>query len=206
MAAMASQEDRFTVDDLYDLSGLVCTAWMRAVDRDWSVPAGTLEWSCTKTADHAVDCVWAPAFFLASRRQDRYPDVGVDLTLGPEADPPHLVQSLEIATRVLGAVVNDAGPEVRAVIFRRPEVRTAPPSDFPPRAAMELILHAHDVCAGLQIPFEPPAGMCHRLREHTRPWSMWRLVWDAPGHTGDPWGDLLTASGRGRPSDAAPGL
>jgi hypothetical protein len=124
---MQSGEERFTVDDLYELSGLVSSAWTTASDLDWSVAAGTVEWSCTKTADHAVDCVYAPAFFLASRRQDSYPEVEVDLTLGAEANPHRLVQSLEIATRILVAVVNDAGPDVRAAIFRRPEVLTAAP-------------------------------------------------------------------------------
>jgi hypothetical protein len=196
---------RFTVDDLDELSGLVSAAWMIASDRDWSAPAGTVEWSCTRTADHAVDCVYAPAFFLASRRQDAYPETGVDLTLGPRADPHRLVQSLQIATRILVAVVNDSGPDVRAVIFRRPEVLAAPPYDFPPRAAMELILHAHDVCTGLQVPFQPPTGLCYRLREHTRQWPIWGGNWNSPDRTEDPWGDLLTASGRQRQSNPSSG-
>jgi hypothetical protein len=199
-----SGQELFTVNDLYELTDLVVTAWTSGDDRDWSVAAGTVEWSCTRTADHAVDCVYAPAFFLASRRQDAYPDMGVGLTMGAEANPARLVQSLKIATRVLAAVVKDAAPEVRAVIFRRPEILTAAPQDFVPRAATELILHAHDVCAGLQVPFEPPAELCYRLREHTRPWPMWTVAWNGLGHTEDPWGDLLTGSGRGRPGEAPP--
>jgi hypothetical protein len=195
---LVSGEERFTVRDIYDLSELIATTWTTAADRDWSVPAGTVEWSCTKTADHAIDCVYAPAFFLASRRLDAYPEVGVDLTPGPDADSTRLVQSLQIATRVLVAIVNVADPEARAVIFRRPEILTAPPQDFPPRAAMELILHAHDVCCGLQVPFDPPDDLCHRLREHSRPWPMWTLAWKPLGRSEDPWGDLLLASGRRR--------
>jgi hypothetical protein len=195
---MQSGEERFTVDDLYALSDLVAVAWTSAADRDWSVQAGTVEWSCTKTADHAVDCVYAPAFFLASRKLDGYPDVGLDLEIGPDADPARLVQSLGIATRVLAAVVNDAGPEARAVIFRRPEILTGAPQDFLPRGAMELILHSHDVCTGLDVPFEPPADLCHRLREHTRPWPMWTVAWNGLDRTDDPWADLLTGSGRQR--------
>lgn len=193
-------KERFTVADLYELSELVATAWTSAADRDWSVPAGTVEWPCTATADHAVDCVYAPAFFLASRRQDAYPDAGGDLTMGDDADPARLVESLQIATRILAAVVHDAAPDVRAVIFRRPEALTAPPHDFPSRAAMELILHAHDVCVGLGVPFEPPSGLCDRLREHTRPWPMWDTWSAALGSSDDPWGDLLAASGRARPT------
>lgn len=145
-----------------------------------------------------MDCVYAPAFFLASRRSDAYPDVGLDLTLGDEATPLLLVQSLQIATRILAAVVNDAGPDVRAVIFRRPSVVTAAPPDFSPRGALELALHAHDVCTGLQVPFEPRAELCERLREHVRPWPVWRAAWNGLRRSDDPWADLLVSSGRHR--------
>jgi len=203
-AKLLSGDERFTVADLYALSDLVAAAWTDASDRDWSVPAGTLAWSCTGTADHAVDCVYAPAFFLASRRVDGYPEVGLDLTLGGDATPARLVQSLQIATRMLAGVVNDAGSDVRAVIFRRPEVLTGAPEDFVPRAAAEFILHTHDVCEGLGVSFKPPSDLCYRLREHTRPWPMWTVAWaHGLGRSDDPWLDLVTASGRRR--NSAPG-
>jgi hypothetical protein len=99
---------------------------------------------------------------------------------------------------MLAAVVIDAPPEVRAVIFRRPELLTGAPHDFVPRGAMELILHTHDVCQGLRVPFEPPADLCYRLREHTRPWPMWTVAWHGLGSSDDPWSDLLAGSGRER--------
>lgn len=180
------------------LSDLVAETWISATTRDWSLPAGTLEWSCLRTADHAVECVYAPAFFLASRRTDRYPEAGANLALGPNATPARLVESLAIATRVLTAVVRDSGDDQRAVIFRRPQVLVARPEDFVPRGALELILHAHDVCTGLGVPFEPPADLSLRLREHTRPWPMWSIAWNGLSRTDDPWGDLLAGSGRCR--------
>jgi hypothetical protein len=188
--------DLFSIDDLFDLSRYVASAWRAGADRDWSVAAGTLEWSCTRTADHAVDTVFAPAFFLASRRQDAYPDMGAGFTVGPDARPDQLIQALEVATRVLAAVVADASPDVSAVIFRRPQIVTAPPKDFVPRGATELILHGHDVCAGLGVEFEPPPDLCRRLREHTRSWAMWTVAWHGLPSTDDPWGDLLAGSGR----------
>ena len=193
---LVSGEERFTVDDLSELSELVARTWTSAAHLDWSARAGTLEWSCLATADHAVDCVYAPAFFLASRRTDDYPEAGVDLTLGAAATPARLVESLKIATRLLVAVVNDAEPTARSIIFRRPEPLTGAPVDFPARAALELALHAYDVSIGLGVPFDPPTSVCHRLREHTRPWPMWRIVWGSLGDSREPWGDLLEASGR----------
>lgn len=88
----------FSTDDLHELSALVATAWSAGADRDWSAPAGTLEWSCARTADHAVDTVFAPAFFLASRRQDAYPDMGAEFSVGPDPRPEQLVQGFPAPT------------------------------------------------------------------------------------------------------------
>ena len=185
--------------DLEALTELVADAWTRGADRDWSVPAGTLEWSCTKTADHAVDCVFAPAFFLASRKTHGYPEMGADWSSGPNATPAQIVEALRIASRVLAAVVADADSSVRAVIFRRPTVVTAPPADFLPRGALELVLHAHDVCQGLGVEFEPPAGLCEHLIEHAADWPWVAIGWSKPSSgTTNPWAELLSASGRAR--------
>jgi hypothetical protein len=188
-------DDVFTLDDLCELSELVAATWTEAVDRDWAAPAGTLEWSCLATADHAVDCVYAPVFFLGSRRLDAYPQAGLDLALGDIATPTLLVESLQIATRMLVALVKDTPSDVRSILFYRPAV-TGGPADFAPRAALELALHAHDVCAGLGEPFQPPAGICQRLRDHTRDWPFWTYIGAGLGESADPWSDLLTASGR----------
>ena len=193
---MRSGEPRFRAEDLDELSALVADTWTAAAELDWSVSAAGLDWSCLHTADHAVDCVYAPAFFLASRNTEAYPEIGGDLTLGPAATPERLVQSLRIATRLLIGVVNDAPDGVRAILFRRPKVELGAPGDFVPRAAVELILHSHDVSAGLGVPFDPPADLCVRLREHTRPWPVWTVAWNGLPETSDPWDDLLRGSGR----------
>jgi hypothetical protein len=116
--------------------------------------------------------------------------------LGPRPSAERLIEGLETATRVLVAVIAAADPDEKAVIWRRPIVQTATPGDFAPRAGLELILHAHDVCQGLAVAFEPPPDLCERLRDHTRGWPMWHGAWSAPGTTQDPWDDLLWASKR----------
>ncbi len=97
--AVRSGDETFTVEDLRTLADVVAACWSAAVDLDWSVPAGTVEWSCLATADHAVDCVYAPAVFLASRRVDAYPPFGLNMMLGADATPALLVESLWLATR-----------------------------------------------------------------------------------------------------------
>jgi hypothetical protein len=195
---LVSGPTTFDLVDLQALSDHVAAAWASGREKDWSVPAGTLDWTCLRTADHAVDCVFAPAFFLASRNTEDYPAVGSDLTLGDDATSDGLVDALGVAVRMLVAVVRDAAPDDRAIIFGGPTPVIAAPTDFAPRAALELILHAHDVCLGLGVAFEPEPELCARLRDHTRPWPMWEVVWDALPRTDDAWDDLLVGSGRRR--------
>jgi hypothetical protein len=188
----------FTTVDLDRLAEVAVAAWRQGLDRDWSARAGTLEWSCRRTADHTVDAVMAVALFLASRRQDGYPDWGWgELTMGPDARPEDLVEALGTVARILSAVVSAAPPDARAVIWRRPRVEVRGPDDFAPRGALELVLHAHDVSTGLGVVLAPPADTCARLRDHTRDWPHWRSPgWCQPPTTDDPWHDLLVGSGR----------
>jgi hypothetical protein len=186
----------FTTEHLLKLGSEVAEAWRAGANRDWTARAGTLEWSCAKTADHAVDTVFAPAIFLASRRLDGYPEYGLS-TLGDQAAPGRYAEAVKTAVRVLEAVIRAAEPEARAVIWTRPlEVRG--PEDFAARGALELILHAHDVCAGVGVAFEPSTEVCEALRDHTRRWPMWTIApgWRAPTMRGSAWADLLHASGR----------
>jgi hypothetical protein len=188
-------EGPFTADDFAELSALVIAAWTTGLDRDWSAPAGTLDWSCFATADHATDCVFSYAFFLASRRPDVYPPF-TELHALPGATPSDLVNGMSTVCTMLSAVVATAPGDTRAVIFGIGELGLGDPSDFAARGGLELILHAYDVCAGLGVPFEPPPELCARLRDHTVDWPGVR---DAEA-TDDPWSDLLERSGRPRAS------
>ena len=190
-----SDDAGFSVGDFDALSELVLARWWSGVELDWSVPAGTLEWGCFTTADHTVDCVFSYAFFLASRRLDRYPDF-TELHALPGATPTDLLYGLRGACTMLSSVITTAAPDVRAIIRYAPDPQTGSPADFAARGAHELILHAHDVCTGLDVPFDPPPrDLCQRLWNHTLDWPYQRTV----ESTGDPWSDLLARSGRPRP-------
>ncbi|GIH07567.1 hypothetical protein Rhe02_56340 [Rhizocola hellebori] len=187
----------FTPEHLVRLGSEVGDAWRSGAESDWTARAGSLEWSCARTADHAVDTVFAPAIFLASRRLESYPEYGVS-TLGDQAAPHQYIEAVATAVRVLEAVVLAAEPEARAVIWTRPQLAVRGPQDFAARGALELILHTHDVCTGLGVAFEPSAEICAALREHTHQWPMWTVApgWRALTMDGPPWRDLLQASGR----------
>jgi hypothetical protein len=187
----------FTCADLDMLTPLVSAAWRAGRDGDWAAPAGTLEWSCLDTANHTLDSVLAVAFFLASRKQDGYPEW--EWRVPKTENVALLPDALDAVGRVLSGVIATAPPGTAAVIWRRPEPTVKPAGDFAARGALEMVLHAHDVCAGLGVPFAPPADVCLRLREHTRDWVHWTTPgWHELAATDDPWGDLLDAAGRSR--------
>ena len=182
----------FTVGDFRTISGLAIEAWRAGAEQDWTVPAGTLEWSCWTTADHTVDCVFSYAVFLASRKQDAYPLLG-EVHAPPEATPHDLVNNLETVCRLLVGTIEEAPPGTRAILYRRPEVTTGDRDEFAARGALELSLHTHDISTGLGVPFHPPADLAERLREAVRDWKG-----GVTPRTDDPWSDLLERSGRAR--------
>jgi len=183
----------FAVDDFDAIGRLTLDAWGSAVDRDWSVPAGTLEWSCWRTADHTVDCVFSYAFMLATRRQHAYPNFS-EIHAPDGAPPQDLVDGLGGACELLRASIV-AAPAGTTAIFGydgnlQPLVGDG--GDFAARGAHELILHAHDVCTGLGVAFEPTSNACERLLDHTAGWPRVGAV----TRIADPWSDLLVRSGR----------
>lgn len=185
----------FTVDDLEAVGELALSAWTEGVDRDWSAPAGTLEWTCLATADHTIDCVFSYALFLASRKTDGYPAFDLLRAL-PDAGPTDMLDGLRAVVGMLVSVIRTSPAEARATLFQgggTPVVTG--PAPFAPRGGLELALHAHDVCSGLGVAFAPPPDVCARLLAATAGWpGMHRH--DA---TGDPWTDLLLRSGRPAP-------
>ncbi len=186
----------FTHDDLVTVTDYVSAAWSHGLDRDWSVPAGTLDWSCKYTASHCFDATLAIGVFLASRRTDRYPDWGDPMPVADDPKPDQLAEAIAVAGRLVAGVVATTPPDVEAILMRNPVV-LAPPTDFAPRAALEAILHGHDVAQGLGLEFRPPADVCERLRDHTKDWRHWHSgVWPPLPFTDDPWADLVIGSGR----------
>jgi hypothetical protein len=190
---MTANVDPFTADDFRLLSELAIDTWKSGLDRDWSVPAGTLEWTCRQTAEHTIDAVCMPAFNLASRRQHAYARFQ-ELRVPQDATISDLVDGLRAVTNILWAVIATCEPDTRAIIRRSGEV--AAPQAFAPRGASELIFHTYDISAGLRLPFEPSRDLCSRLLPHIRGWEAHA---DLPP-TDDSWSDLVARSGRPRPT------
>ncbi|GAA0456676.1 hypothetical protein GCM10009544_19160 [Streptomyces stramineus] len=184
-----------TADDVEHAVHLAVTALGTAPDDRWAAPAGTLEWDCWETVEHLTDDLFAYAAQLGPRIPplDRYvPWRFAPLRPGGprnavfadrEAGPAGLLRTLEAGGGLLAAVARTRGPEVRA--FHSWGVTD--PEGLAAMGTAETLVHLHDLAGGLGFAWEPPAGLCDRVRA--------RLFPDAPAGT-DPWRTLLWATGR----------
>lgn len=148
-------------------------------EKDWTVPAGTLEWSCRQTAAHIAHDLLAYAGQVAAAPADSY--LPFDLTVRPSASPAEALRVVGACGRLLSCAIEAAGPTLRAWHWG--------PCDAEGFAAMgvaEALLHTHDITQGLAVDWSPPAPLCAAVLD--------RLFADAP--PGDAVEVLLWCTGR----------
>ena len=153
-----------------------------SVDRDWSVPAGGLRWTCSRTARHVADDLIAYAGQLAVQAPDYY--LPFRLVANPGTPPSGLLDVIEMTAALLSLTVRHAPPEARGYHA----YGLADAEGFAALGTAEVVLHTHDIATGLGIAYEPEADVCA--------WLVGRLHRDLPEHD-DPWQRLLWATGRG---------
>jgi hypothetical protein len=61
-----------TADDLDKAISTAMSGLLPVTDRDWTVRAGNLEWTCWHTAEHIGDCLLSYAWQLAVQPTGRY--------------------------------------------------------------------------------------------------------------------------------------
>ncbi|WP_431975414.1 maleylpyruvate isomerase N-terminal domain-containing protein [Micromonospora haikouensis] len=159
-------------------------------DADWTVPAGTLEWSCWTTAAHVAHDLLAYAGQVAGRPADDY--LPFDLRVSPTATPARVLTVVAACGGLLATAVDAADPGVRAWHFG-----PCDPAGFAAMGVAETLLHTHDITRGLRVDWQPPAAPAAAV--------LTRLFPDAP--PGPPAEVLLWMTGRtefdGRPRRAS---
>ncbi|MFJ4781699.1 maleylpyruvate isomerase N-terminal domain-containing protein [Streptomyces sp. NPDC088762] len=152
--------------------------------RDWSVPAGSLEWSCWTTAAHIAHDLLAYAGQVAGRPTGAY--LPFDLAVRPETAPREVLQVVTACAGLLSSALTAADPGMRAWHWG-PCDRTG----FAAMGVAEILLHTYDITQGLGVPWLPPAPLATKV--------LHRLFPDAP--PGDPARVLLWCTGRGELDD-----
>jgi hypothetical protein len=186
-----------TAADVRDAVALALTAFRGTVGADWHQRAGTLDWDCWETVEHMSDDLFAYAAQLGPRdpglaspvpfRCEPRRPAGPALAISADRDagPEGLLQVFEATGAMLAAMVaaSPADPTGDQQPFG-----VADPDRFAAAVGVaEVLLHSHDVCAGLGAGFQPPGGLCRRV--------LGRLFPGAPTDA-EPWRTLLWATGR----------
>jgi hypothetical protein len=168
-----------------DVTRAVTLARVTAIEFDWHVPAAGLEWSCWETVEHMSDDLFTYAAQLGptnpsltthvpfgwQRRREGGP--ALTIFVDPAEGQPALVQVFEACGTMLAAMVS-------FVPSNRQSFHSYGPSDVSGFAAMgvvEVLVHMHDVSAGLGLAWSPPADLCGR--------ALRRLFPTAPSAGGD---------------------
>lgn len=167
---------------------LTAADWCRAtlapaIERDWSVNAGDMDWSCQRTLDHMTDSLLFYALHLATRATTRQ----TPLRNGdPAASVPELVTAVPAAATILTRLTDEAGPQARA--FHPAGMADA--DGFRAMGCQEILTHTGDIAAGLGLSAAPPGDVCDRILRRIFPWAP--DATEAP----DRWAALRWACGR----------
>ncbi|SCG41075.1 hypothetical protein GA0074704_1073 [Micromonospora siamensis] len=180
-----------TADDLDAALSSVVTALRPATNRNWSVPAGDLEWDCWHTAEHVGDCLLSFAGQLIARPEQRFTRFMANAN--QDASPAEVLEFAEVGGRLLAASVRASGPEVRAYH----PAGLADPEGFAAMGCVEALVHGDDIARGLGLTLDPPRDVCARVLARLHPEQARELAGE------EPWAALRWATGRielpGRP-------
>jgi hypothetical protein len=180
-------EERYPGPEDVRLAARLCSETLVPIaDRDWSVPAGELEWSARKTLEHAANTQLFYAVHLATRALDR---LVVPRCFDADTSVADLLSILESRAAVLAEVVKAAPPDARG--YHR--TGSPDPSGFAAMGANEVLIHTDDIARGFDVQFSPPAPLCRRIVDRLFPrapadvdaWSSLRWANDRialPGH------------------------
>lgn len=180
-----------TADDLDTALECVVATLQPCTDRDWSVPAGTLEWDCWHTGEHIADVLTSYTMQLVARPDGRYVRLAVSGEDGASAA--EVLEFVVATARVLATVVRATPPDVRAWH----PLGTADAEGFAAMGCVETLLHGEDIAQGLGLALDVPRDVCAGALARLFPSEAPELV------AVDPWEALRWATGRielpGRP-------
>jgi hypothetical protein len=153
----------------------------KGVDQDWSRRAADTSWTARDMLDHIVLGVTGYAGLLIAQPTDRH--LGLRTGNDPRAAIPLRIESIEIAATLLSLTVRATSPEVRAYH----PWGTSDAAGFAAMAAVEILVHNHDLARTLGYDWSPPDILAAQVVE--------RLFPNAPkGHA--PGQTLLWCTGR----------
>jgi hypothetical protein len=134
------------------------------VGRDWSVPAGPLDWSCRETLDHVSDALGSYCGKLALRAPEQLPAFRNG---DPAASIAHLLHSISTGAAMLAAITRATPADARA--FHRMGMSDA--EGFLAMACEEMLIHTWDICQGFDEEFTAPDEIAQAVVARIFPWA-----------------------------------
>lgn len=180
--------------DILDSARWFAELLLTATTQELDVPAGDVEWSCWRTAEHVGDDMLAYALQLAAQAPDDYlpltaADGGDDVVrVAATAGTQGLATTVQALAALLAAQVGTAGPDARA--FHPHGV--SDPTGFAAMGVVEILVHGYDVAQGLGVDIGP--GRPHALPAGPAERAVGRLFDEAPATR--PEASLLWCTGR----------
>jgi hypothetical protein len=183
-------------DDVTRAVTLARDALAGAAGLDWSVPAGSLQWTCWETVEHMSDDLLSYAAQLSAAPAARTTYVPFGWKYHRAGGPPLAIYGdpSEGPSGLL-TVFESSGSLLAAMVATTPADRMSfhnygpsDPSGFAAMGVVEVLAHMHDVAGGLGFAWEPPADLCA---------GALRRLFPAAPDDGDPWQTLLDVTGRG---------
>ncbi len=169
--------------DLPTAAMLCCDTLTPWLDRDWSVPAGDLEWDCRKTLDHIIDV----QIFLGGNAALRSSGRVLSARNGDaNAELPAMLDAVMTTATMLERICAGMEPQDRG--FH--PAGQADAEGFRAQGTAEIMQHIYDIAEGFGEAFRAPEDVCERITARLFPWAP-----DAAEHA-DRWEALLWCSGR----------
>jgi hypothetical protein len=172
--------------DVGRTSAFVVEALTPGLGRDWSVPAGTLEWSVEFTLEHIASALSKYTLYLASRSTRI---MATRVEIWKDASQQERLNVVAIAGRALANVVAASPTKARAYHASG----MLDPDGYAALGCLETLVHGDDIAVGLDLPFNPPDDLVRPVVARHLPWLSADRPWEtllehtrAPG-TNDAW-------------------
>lgn len=161
--------DPIVTDDVRALARAVVEGVVHLHATAWDSAAASLSWSRWETAEHLADdllvygaTLAAPDYgselpFRTTQRRSGAPDELVHCA--EESGSPGLAAVIEAASKLFVAIADVTPPRVIAAhVFG-----TTGAEGFTAMAAVELIVHGHDIFSGTNVNWAPGDELCRRV-------------------------------------------
>src|SRR5688500_15044744 len=132
--------------------------------KDWSVPAGPLDWSCRETVDHVCVALGSYCGRMAVGAREPYPPFRLE---NPQASIEALVTSVWTGASILAAIVRSTPTDARVYHV----MGMADPEGFLAMAIEEMLIHTWDICQGFGEEFTAPEEFAEAVVARIFPWA-----------------------------------